>query len=143
MVMQFKPQWMMAAVCAMLALSACQTTQVGSGSWKSLGETANKNVTHEIDTQSIQKNGNVVTYRTRMVISDMRLESLPNVPPFKTAISSYQMQCKERSYRILDTELYNAQGTLVNKQTFSHQVGYNLVTEGSAAKKQHELLCGH
>lgn len=95
------------AAVTVLGLSACQTTSnVGSGSWKALGDSANKNVKHEIDTQSIKKEGNVVTYRTRTIINDIRLESLPNVPVFKTAISTYQMQCRERSYRIVDTELY-------------------------------------
>lgn len=131
------------SVMAILILSACQTTtQVGpAGSWKNLGDSANQNVKHEIDTQSIQKNGNVVTYRTRTVVDDIRLESLPNLPVFKTAVSTYQMQCRERSYRILDTELYNQQGALIGKQVFGNQVGYNLVTIGSAAKKQYDLVC--
>ncbi|AUZ06245.2 hypothetical protein ADP71_30500 [Vitreoscilla sp. C1] len=143
MVTQSKPWLGILGVVAILMLSACQTTsQVGPvGSWKALGDSANKNVKHEIDTQSIQKNGNVVTYRTRTVVDDIRLESLPNVPVFKTAVSTYQMQCRERSYRILDTELYNQKGVMINQQTFGHQVGYNLVTTGSAAKKQYDLVC--
>ena len=133
-----------ATITTLLVLAACQTPNTGSndgGKWKNLGASANQNVTHEIDTASIKRNGDVVGYRTRMVLKNAGLESTPNLPAFKTGINQYQMYCKNKTYRITDTELRNATGAVVYQQTFGSQVPLQRITAGSPAQKQYDSVC--
>ena len=110
-------------------------------SGKTLARQPIKNVTHEIDTASIKRNGDVVGYRTRMVLKNAGLESTPNLPAFKTGINQYQMYCKNKTYRITDTELRNATGAVVYQQTFGSQVPLQRITAGSPAQKQYDSVC--
>ncbi len=142
--MSYKVLARIATITTLLVLAACQTPNTGSndgGKWKNIGASANQNVTHEIDTASIKRNGDVVGYRTRMVLKNAGLESTPNLPAFKTGINQYQMYCKNKTYRITDTELRNATGAVVYQQTFGSQVPLQRVTAGSPAQKQYDSVC--
>ena len=142
--MSYKVLARIASITTLLVLAACQTPNTGSndgGKWKNIGASANQNVTHEIDTASIKRNGDVVGYRTRMVLKSAGLESTPNLPAFKTGINQYQMYCKNKTYRITDTELRNASGAVVYQQTFGNQVPLQRVTAGSPAQKQYDSVC--
>lgn len=142
--MSYKVLARIASITTLLVLAACQTPNTGSndgGKWKNIGASANQNVTHEIDTASIKRNGDVVGYRTRMVLKNAGLESTPNLPAFKTGINQYQMYCKNKTYRITDTELRNATGAVVYQQTFGSQVPLQRITAGSPAQKQYDSVC--
>ena len=142
--MSYKVLARIATITTLLVLAACQTPNTGSndgGKWKNIGASANQNVTHEIDTASIKRNGDVVGYRTRMVLKNAGLESTPNLPAFKTGINQYQMYCKNKTYRITDTELRNASGAVVYQQTFGSQVPLQRITAGSPAQKQYDSVC--
>ena len=142
--MSYKVLARIATITTLLVLAACQTPNTGSndgGKWKNLGASANQNVTHEIDTASIKRNGDMVAYRTRMVLKNAGMESTPNLPAFKTGINQYQMQCKNKTYRITDTELRNAAGAVVYQQTFGNQVPLQRITAGSPAQKQFDSVC--
>ena len=142
--MSYKVLERIATITTLLVLAACQTPNTGSndgGKWKNIGASANQNVTHEIDTASIKRNGDVVGYRTRMVLKNAGLESTPNLPAFKTGINQYQMYCKNKTYRITDTELRNATGAVVYQQTFGSQVPLQRITAGSPAQKQYDSVC--
>ena len=142
--MSYKVLARIATITTLLVLAACQTPNTGSndgGKWKNIGASANQNVTHEIDTASIKRNGDVVGYRTRMVLKNAGMESTPNLPAFKTGINQYQMQCKNKTYRITDTELRNASGAVVYQQTFGNQVPLQRITAGSPAQKQFDSVC--
>mgnify|MGYP003614469295 FL=1 len=142
--MSYKVLARIATITTLLVLAACQTPNTGSndgGKWKNIGASANQNVTHEIDTASIKRNGDVVGYRTRMVLKNAGLESTPNLPAFKTGINQYQMYCKNKTYRITDTELRNATGAVVYQQTFGRQVPLTRITAGSPAQKQYDSVC--
>ena len=142
--MSYKVLARIASSTTLLVLAACQTPNTGSndgGKWKNIGASANQNVTHEIDTASIKRNGDVVGYRTRMVLKNAGLESTPNLPAFKTGINQYQMYCKNKTYRITDTELRNATGAVVYQQTFGSQVPLQRITAGSPAQKQYDSVC--
>ena len=142
--MSYKVLARIATITTLLVLAACQTPNTGSndgGKWKNIGASANQNVTHEIDIASIKRNGDVVGYRTRMVLKNAGLESTPNLPAFKTGINQYQMYCKNKTYRITDTELRNATGAVVYQQTFGSQVPLQRITAGSPAQKQYDSVC--
>ena len=142
--MSYKVLARIATITTLFVLAACQTPNTGSndgGNWKNIGASANQNVTHEIDTASIKRNGDVVGYRTRMVLKSAGLESTPNLPAFKTGINQYQMQCKNKTYRITDTELRNAAGAVVYQQAFGAQVPLQRITAGSPAQKQFDSVC--
>ena len=51
------------------------------------------------------------------------------------------MQCKNKTYRITDTELRNAAGAVVYQQTFGNQVPLQRITAGSPAQKQFDSVC--
>lgn len=142
--MSYKVLARVSAVVAVLVLAACQTTTIGGdagGKWKNIGQSANQNVRHELDTASVKRVGDVVTYRDRKVLKDPMAEATPNLPVFTTATNTYQMQCKDKTYRITATELRNAKGEVVYQQNFGTQVPVQRVTTGSPAQKQFDTVC--
>lgn len=141
--MSYKVLAHIVTVSAALLLAACQTTQGtgDGGKWKNIGQSANQNVSHELDTASIQRQGNVATFRERKVLKNPNLESTPNLPLFKTAINTYQMQCSNKTYRITATELRDDKGVVVYQQNFGNQVPLQRITVGSPAQKQFEMVC--
>ena len=63
------------------------------------------------------------------------------LPAFKTGINQYQMSCRNKTYRITDTELRNAAGAVVYQQAFGAQVPLQRITAGSPAQKQFDSVC--
>ena len=140
--MSYKVGFRITAMSALVLLAACQSTSSSSGGkWKNIGQSVNQNIKHELDTTSVQKNGNTVTFRDRKTVKNPQLETTPNLPVFKTAIKTYQMQCREKTYRIIATELRNAQDVVVYQQSFGSQVPMQRITQGSPAQKQFESVC--
>lgn len=132
------------AVCTILA--ACTTTSVpkASGSWIELGVSASGNIQYALDSGSIRRQGNMVTFRDRKTVIDPKQQYYSNTPAYKTALSTTQINCGRKMFRVLDVELLDAHGELIRQDHFSETDLRPMgITNGSAVEQQYQYVCSH
>lgn len=129
-----------------LLLAACATTSPSApalkGQWQMLGVSASGNIQYELDKTSISRQGNNVIFRDRKTVIDPRQQYYSNTPAYKTAISTTQMDCARKNFRVLDVTLLDQDGELLREDHFTdtdlRPMG---ITNGSAAQQQYQALC--
>jgi hypothetical protein len=133
------------AICTILA--ACTTTSVpkaASGSWIELGVSASGNVQYALDNSSIRRQGNLVTFRDRKTVIDPKQQHYRNTPVYKTALSTTQIDCSRKLFRVLDVELLDAHGELIRQDHFGETDLRPMgITNGSASEQQYQRVCIH
>lgn len=140
-------QWYRFGMAASLALvlAACASSGgsgSGSGNWQNIGTTSNGNIKIAVDKASIKKNGQLVTFRDRKVVSKPGEEQFANTPAYKTALADWEIHCANKTYRLTALQLLDERGQTVTNQRYT---ATNLrpmsVMSGSVTEKQYELVC--
>lgn len=137
---------------AALALSSCAITDISSlpagGKWVNMGVSANGNVLHELDTVSIKRHGNSVTFTDRKTIEDIGKEHYPHLPEHKISVNTWEMNCKTKTYRLTSTNIFNAKGKSLLKRSFKEGKKFTdnesapmKIVKGSATEKQQQIVC--
>ncbi|WP_165007164.1 surface-adhesin E family protein [Neisseria yangbaofengii] len=139
-------QWYRLSMTASLALilAACASSGDSSGgNWQNIGTTSNGNIKIAVDKSSIKRNGQLVIFRDRKVISKPNEEKFVNTPAYKTALADWEIHCGNKTYRLTALQLLNDHGQTVTNQRYT---ATNLrpmsVMSGSITEKQYELVCG-
>ena len=126
-----------------LILAACASTGSG-GSWVVIGESPDDNILHELDRDSIQRQGTVVTFRDKKTIRNPSKENFAKLPPHKVSLNTWEINCSSRQYRILATELQDKSGKAVYQQNFTGVESQKMaISKGSPAEQQAKMVCGH
>ncbi len=130
-----------------IVLAACQNTNSplsANGHWINLGVSANGNLQYALDSGSIKRQNNLVTFRDRITVIDIKQQYYSNTPAYKTAISTTQIDCGRKLFRILDVELLDAKGEIIRQDHFNDSDLRPMnVTHGSAVEQQYKHVCGH
>ncbi|PIT16952.1 surface-adhesin E family protein [Snodgrassella alvi] len=138
---------LMASLTVCTILAACTTTSVpkkADGSWIELGVSASGNVQHALDSNSIRRQGNLVTFRDRKIVIDPKQQYYSNTPAYKTALSTTQIDCSRKLFRVLDVELLDAHGELIRQDHFGETDLRPMgITSGSASEQQYQRVCSH
>lgn len=125
-------------------LAACATVPVGSsdmqGDWHEVGVSASGNIEHAIDARSVQIQGDNMVFRERIRVLRMEAQAFTQTPPYKTAINQWQMNCRQKNYRLMATQLYDASGNLLADHRYATG-SPQAVRMGSASERQFERLC--
>lgn len=126
-----------------LLLAACAGTPNVSGSWQDLGTTSNGNIKAAIDKSSIQRNGQLATFRDKKTVVRMSEERYTNTPRYKTAIGEWEIHCSNKTYRLTGLQLLDERGTVVSSQKYTATALRPMsVMSGSLTEKQYEIACG-
>lgn len=130
-----------ACLLALSLLAACASND-GGGNWSSLGEANNGNIRTYIDKSSIQRNGNLVTFRDKKTVVNPREERFTNTPPYKTALGNWEFDCRNRTYRLTELTLLDNNGQQVSQQRYSAaDLRPMQIMGGSLTEKQFEAVC--
>ena len=135
---------LLAATALISLLAACSTTggPGTEGNWSRLGETGNGNIRAYIDKDSIVRNGDVVTFRDRKVVVKPSEERYANTPPYKTAIGTWEMNCRAKTYRLTQLLLVDKEGKPLTDQKYTaSQLRPMQVMAGSITEKQYQAAC--
>lgn len=127
-----------------LILAACATSgQSGGSNWQNIGTISNGNIKVSIDKASIKKNGQLVTFRDRKVVSKPSEEQFANTPAYKTALADWEIHCANKTYRLTALQLQDGRGQIVTNARYT---ATNLrpmsVMSGTITEKQYEVVCG-
>ena len=113
------------------------------GIWKDLGDIRDGNIRAAYDTGSIKRSGDTVRLRDRKIVLKPEKESDHNTPRFQTAIGEWELDCKKRTFRLLEIHLWDENKKLVSHRKYTAaQAPARPVVPNSPALKQLELACG-
>ena len=139
-----------AGLAALLMLAGCATAQGGqtgsssspNADWENLGVTPNGNTMHELDKLSIKRQGNKVTFRDRKTIFNLAKENFLTVPRHKHSLNTWEIDCANQTYRLLDTTLYDENNRLVVTYRYSEQESRSQpISSKSASEQQKQRVC--
>lgn len=147
-----------APVAALLAigLAACATTQPlpeapgraaprdpGNATlWQNLGVSPNGNIMHELDTQSVVRHGEGVTFRDRKTIFNLKRETFSTLPRHKVSVNSWRIDCQAQTYQLLASSLFDENGKPVASYTYNDgEIRPAAITPNSASYQQMQSVC--
>ena len=91
------------------------------GSWRSVGKLHGGNMEVFYDTGSLQKQGNTVSLRSRLVVRDTDKEPYLETPHFKIAVNEWQMNCRGNTVRVTSSHFFDSKKQLLAKHEYSAQ----------------------
>ena len=91
------------------------------GSWRSVGKLHGGNMEVFYDTGSLQKQGNTVSLRSRLVVRDTDKEPYLDTPHFKIAVNEWQMNCRGNTVRVTSSHFFDSKKQLLAKHEYSAQ----------------------
>jgi hypothetical protein len=121
---------------------AGQEPAIASADWENIGVSPNGNILHEIDKLSVKHQGDLVTFRERKTIFDLKKEDFLHTPRHKVSINSWQIDCKASTYRLLSMNLFDETGRQVASFTYNdNQINPTPVVPNSASYQQMLFVC--
>ncbi|MDO4998149.1 MAG: hypothetical protein Q4E16_05870 [Neisseria sp.] len=128
--------------CSVFLLASCASTGPNvAGNWQHLGNTHNGNIRNYIDQSSIKRAGQIATFRDRMVIQKTEQHRFQDTPVYKTAVGTWEIDCKNHTYRLTAIELLNAQGQVVAQHQYLRNTAALRIPAGSLSDKQYQIVC--
>ncbi|NHR08174.1 hypothetical protein HA052_23565 [Chromobacterium haemolyticum] len=110
--------------------------------WQNLGVSPNGNILNELDKLSVRKQGQVVSFRDRKTIFNLKKENFLSTPRHKVSINTWQIDCSQRTFRLLDMVLFDENGRQIASFTYNDaQIKPMPVVQNSASYQQMLLVC--
>ncbi|KMN34435.1 MULTISPECIES: surface-adhesin E family protein [Chromobacterium] len=110
--------------------------------WQNLGVSPNGNILNELDKLSVRKQGQLVSFRDRKTIFNLKKENFLSTPRHKVSINSWQIDCSQRTFRLLDMVLFDENGRQIASFTYNdNQIKPMPVVQNSASYQQMLLVC--
>ena len=125
-----------------LLLASCASGPKVEGNWKELGATGNGNISAAIDQNSIKRNGNLATFRDKKTVLKPGEERYVNTPKYKTAVGEWEINCRNKTYRLTGLQLLDESGQiLMNEKYTATHLRPMQIMEGSLTEKQFQAVC--
>ncbi|MCP1293007.1 hypothetical protein NK214_22775 [Chromobacterium sp. S0633] len=110
--------------------------------WQNLGVSPNGNILNELDKLSVRKQGQVASFRDRKTIFNLKKENFLSTPRHKVSINTWQIDCSQRTFRLLDMVLFDENGRQIASFTYNDaQIKPMPVVQNSASYQQMLLVC--
>ena len=111
-------------------------------SWMTVGVSTNNNTRHELDKSSVKRNGAVVSFRDKKTFDNPDLAHFASLPNHKTSVNIWEVNCKNKTYTLVSTHLFDKQGQSVYKQEITRDKRtYMSVNRGSAIEEEFNYVC--
>ncbi|UTH76160.1 surface-adhesin E family protein [Chromobacterium sp. IIBBL 290-4] len=113
-----------------------------SADWQNLGVSPNGNILNELDLLSIKRQGAQVTFRDRKTIFNLKKENFLTTPQHKTSLNTWQIDCAQHTFRLLDMTLFDANGRQIASFNYNDsQIKSMPVVQNSASYQQMLQVC--
>lgn len=127
-----------------LFIGACSSISGDHARWENIGTISNGNIKVFINKNSIKRNGNIVSFQDKKVVSNLRAERFVNTPTYKTAIADWEIHCKNKTYRLAAIQLFDERNTSVTHQSYTAtDIRPMGIMTGTMTEKQYEIACGN
>lgn len=135
-----------------LILAACGSTSSPSeerlmippmsGTWQEFGNTHQGNILVSYDTSSIRRNGDFALMRDRKIVIKPELEQYHNTPRYKIAVSDWEFNCKNYSYRLAASQFLDESGKIIQALRYTPVMIRPMpIAKNTIADKQYQLVC--
>ena len=115
-----------------------------NANWQNLGVSPNGNILNELDQLSLQREGNLVTFRDKKTIFNPKMENFQSTPSHKYSINTWQIDCNEHTFRLLSVKLFDEGGKQIASYTYNDaQIKAMPVVKNSASFQQMKFVCGN
>jgi hypothetical protein len=115
-----------------------------NANWQNLGVSPNGNILNELDRLSIQRNGDVVTFRDKKTIFNPKKENFQSTPPHKYSINTWQVNCVTHTFRLVSIALFDEGGRQIASYTYNdRQIKPMPVVKNSARFQQMKFVCSN
>lgn len=115
-----------------------------NSNWQNLGVSPNGNILNELDQLSVHREGNLVTFRDKKTIFNPKKENFQATPVHKFSINRWQIDCNERTFRLLGISLFDEGGRQIANYTYNDaQIKAMPVATNSASFQQMKFVCGN
>jgi hypothetical protein len=117
-------------------------TNVPSADWENLGVSPNGNILNEIDRLSIQRQGDMVSFRDRKTIFDLHKENFLGTPRHKVSINNWVIDCQAHTFQLKTMTLFDENGRQIASFTYNdNQIKPMPVVQNSASYQQMLYVC--
>ncbi|MBQ1837970.1 MAG: hypothetical protein II131_05430 [Neisseriaceae bacterium] len=123
----------------LLWVAGCATDSQSS-QWKDIGVTEQGSVAYAVDKNSIKRDGQKVTFRSRAKY--IKVNQLPvNLPAHDSAITTWMMDCDSGKYRPVRTELLDKNGVSVYSSEIDNAQYQPAPSRETAMYRQRQFVC--
>ncbi|POZ59960.1 surface-adhesin E family protein [Chromobacterium alticapitis] len=113
-----------------------------SADWQNLGVSPNGNILNELDLLSVKREGALATFRGRKTIFNLKKENFLTTPRHKVSLNTWQIDCAQHTFRLLDMALFDENGRQIASFTYNDsQIKAMPVVQNSASYQQMLLVC--
>ena len=121
---------------------AVRNAPKGAGSWKPLGNVNNGNIVVSYDAGSLKKNGNLAWLRDRKIVINPQRERYSDTPYFKVAVSDWEFNCKNHSFRLTAVQFLDDKGKIVSQERYTtNPIPPMPIQRGTMADRQFAVAC--
>ncbi|MFQ3038463.1 surface-adhesin E family protein [Neisseria cinerea] len=125
-----------------ILLTACSTPDK-SARWENIGTISNGNIHTYINKDSVRKNGNLMIFQDKKVVTNLKQERFANTPAYKTAIAEWEIHCNNKTYRLSSLQLFDTKNTEISTQSYTaSSLRPMSIQSGTLTEKQYETVCG-
>jgi hypothetical protein len=115
-----------------------------NSNWQNLGVSPNGNILNELDQLSLKRDGSLVTFRDKKTIFNPKKENFLSTPSHKFSINTWQIDCNQRTIRLLAMALFDEGGRQIASYTYTDaQIKATPVVQNSASFQQMKFVCGN
>ncbi|EPF8092425.1 TPA: surface-adhesin E family protein [Neisseria meningitidis] len=125
-----------------ILITACSTPDK-SARWENIGTISNGNIHTYINKDSVRKNGNLMIFQDKKVVTNLKQERFANTPAYKTAIAEWEIHCNNKTYRLSSLQLFDTKNTEISTQNYTaSSLRPMSILSGTLTEKQYETVCG-
>lgn len=122
--------------------SAIKNAPKVAGSWQNLGSISNGNIIVSYDASSLKKNKELVQMRDRKIVVNPNEERYIDTLRYKVAVSDWEFNCRNRSYRLTAVQFLDERGKIVSQENYAkNPIPPMPISAGTIAEKQFNVAC--
>lgn len=113
-----------------------------AGSWKSLGNISDNNIVVSYDVGSLKKSGHLAWLRDRKIVINPDRERYSNTPRYKVAISDWEFNCQNKSFRLTAVQFLDEKGHILSQERYTtNPIPPLPIQHATIADKQFGVVC--
>lgn len=110
--------------------------------WRQLGTDGVTKAKYAVDLNSKQRKGNMVQFNSKIAYPQaVQAPAKLALPNFNSMVNQWEIDCINKTYRLMKTDFVGSNGEVVHQQTFPNTEAKYIGAPETAAAMQYKLMC--